>query len=228
MTLSSSARSRDFSKRAIAARYLPSRPHYWYALAKLATDPLYGAVRRVFEQTQAPLLDLGCGIGLLPQCLRASGFDFEYRGTDIDAGKIDIARAAASKGGLQGLSFEAGDLSMQFPDHRGSVALLDVLQYFDAAARDELVHKAARCISSTGRLIIRAGLDDRNWRAAITRGADRIGHLTRWMQTPPRSQPSRADLQKLLASHGLECEFQPLSGNLPFNNWLIMGRMASA
>lgn len=228
MTLSSSARSPNFSKQAIAVRYLPSRQHYWYALAKLATDPVYGAVRRVFEQTQGPLLDLGCGIGLLPQCLRAGGFEFEYRGMDIDAGKIDMARAAATKGGLRGLSFEAGDLSTQFPDHRGSVALLDVLQYFDAAARDDLVHKAARCISPTGRLIIRAGLDDRNWRAAVTRGADRIGHFARWVRTAPKSQPSRGDLQKLLAANGLDCEFQPLSGNLPFNNWLIVGRRASA
>ena len=224
MTTSLTGTLPPFSKRAIAARYLPSRQHYWYALAKLATDPLYAAVRPLFAQTRAPLLDMGCGIGLLPQCLRASGCEVEYLGLDIDAGKIDIARTAAANGELKGLRFEVGDLSQAFTEHRGSVALLDVLQYFDATARDELLCNAVRCISPDGRLIVRAGLDDGNWRAAITRGADKLGHLARWMQTPPRSQPSRGNLESLLAAHGIECEFQPLSGNTPFNNWLIIGR----
>jgi len=211
-------------KRTIAAHYLPSRYHYWYALSKLATDPIYAAVRTVFTQTRAAVLDVGCGIGLLPQCLRASGLDIEYRGLDVDAVKIGIARAAASKSGLQQARFDVGDLTKEFPEHRGSVALLDVLQYFEADVRNELLDKAARCISPDGRLIIRAGLNDRSWRAAITRGADKVGHLTRWMGTPPRSQPSRDDLATLLGARGLSCEFQPLSGNTPFNNWLVVAR----
>lgn len=227
MTASPSRLLPPFSKRAVAACYLPSRQHYWYALTKLATDPLYTAMRPVFAQTRAPLLDMGCGIGLLPQCLRAGGCEVEYRGLDIDAGKIDIARAAAAKGRLQGLRFDVGDLSKAFPDHRGSVALLDVLQYFDAAARDELLRNAARCVASDGRLIVRTGLDDGRWRAALTRAADKLGHLARWMQTPPKSQPSRDSLERLLAAHGIECEFQPLSGHTPFNNWLIVGRPVS-
>ena len=54
------------AKRDIAAHYLPSRYHYWYALSKLAMDPLYAEVRWVFAQSRAVVLDVGCGIGLLP------------------------------------------------------------------------------------------------------------------------------------------------------------------
>ena len=210
--------------RSIASNYLPSRYHYWYALSKLAMDPLYAAVRPVFSQTRASLLDVGCGIGLLPQSLRAGGIEFEYRGLDIDAGKIAVASAAAAKSGLRQARFEVADLPGEFPEHRGSVALLDVLQYLESGPRDELLSKAASSIAPEGMLIIRAGLDDRSWRAALTRGTDRLGHLARWMQTPPKSQPSSAELTALLARHGLSCELRPLAGKLPFNNWLIIGR----
>lgn len=215
---------KPLSRRSIAAHYLPSQQHYWYTLSKLATDPLYADVRGVFSQTQAMLLDIGCGIGLLAQCLRGSGFDIEYRGVDIDAAKIEVARAAAQSGGLQRSHFEVCDVAKRFPHHRGSVALLDVLQYLDTDARDELLARAAHCLTPEGRLIIRAGIDDGGWRAALTRGADQFGHAVRWMKTPPRSQPTIADLAQLLARHGLKSEFRPLWGHTPFNNWLIVAQ----
>ena len=92
------------------------------------------------------------------------------------------------------------------------------------AARDELLAAAAGCVTSEGRLVIRAGLADRSWRAAITRFTDKLGHLSRWMSTPPQAQPTAHGIQDLLARHGLGCEFTPLSGKTPFNNWLIVGR----
>lgn len=213
-------------KKLIASHYLPSRYHYWYAFSKMAMDPIYAGIRGVFTQTRAALLDVGCGIGLLPQCLRASGVDIEYRGFDIDAGKIAIARTAALKGGLPHARFDVVDLSREFPEHRGSVALLDVMQYLEVDVRDALLAKAAGCISHDGRLIIRTGIDDRSWRAALTRGADWVGHKVRWMATPPRSQPTREELAALLTAHGLKSEFQPLSGTTPFNNWLVLGSRA--
>lgn len=210
------------AKRDIAAHYLPSRYHYWYALSKLAMDPLYAEVRPVFAQTRAVLLDVGCGIGLLPQCLRGAGPEIEYRGVDIDAVKIGIARAAARSSGLSRAAFEVCDLTREFPQHRGSVALLDVLQYFEADARDELLGNAARCVAADGRLILRVGLNDGGWRAALTRATDRAGHALSWMKTPPRSQPTIADLTRLLGRHGLKGDFRPLWGRTPFNNWLVV------
>lgn len=219
---------RPLPKRSIAARYLPSRYHYWYAFSKLATDPVYEAARTVFAQTNAALLDVGCGIGLLPQSLRASGLAVKYQGLDIDAGKIELARTAAAKAGLKDVRFDIGDLAANFPEHRGSVALLDVLQYFQPQDRIALLGKVARCIAPEGRLIIRAGLEDRSWRAVITRSADRFGHLVRWMGPAPVSQPTAADLTRLLGSYGLTCELRPLAGRMPFNNWLLVGRLRDA
>ncbi|HEU4484970.1 MAG TPA: class I SAM-dependent methyltransferase [Povalibacter sp.] len=205
----------------IARRFLPSRYHFGYAISKLATDPLYGEVERILTGTNVPLLDVGCGIGLLLHYLRASGITIGYTGVDIDAAKIDIAASAAANAGISA-RFATCDLGSGFPDHRGSVAILDVLQYLDPAVRDAVLDGAARCIDAEGVLILRAGLDDGSWRSGFTRMTDRAGHAVRWMKTPPRSQPTRAGLTALLARHGFRSEFHPAWGRTPFNNWLVV------
>ncbi|MEO8010764.1 MAG: class I SAM-dependent methyltransferase, partial [Dokdonella sp.] len=83
------------SNRDIAGAFLPNRHHYWYARVKLATDPLYEGVADALAGDTEPLLDLGCGIGLLAHALRARGHAAEYVGVDIDRAKIDSARAGA-------------------------------------------------------------------------------------------------------------------------------------
>ncbi|HEY5810871.1 MAG TPA: class I SAM-dependent methyltransferase [Povalibacter sp.] len=206
----------------IAAAYLPSRYHYWYARSKIATDPLYAQVKSILASKPAPLLDIGCGIGLLALYLHRSGVELNYRGIDIDTDKIDIAIEAAQTLGLRNAQFEFCDLAQSFPLHEGSVALLDVLQYLDTDVRDVVLERAARCIGTGGQLIIRAGLDDGSWRASFTRFTDRAQHTLRWMKTPPRSQPTREAIADLLTRHGFSGEFRPLWGNTPFNNWLVI------
>lgn len=209
--------------RGIAEHYLPSRYHYWYARSKLAMDPLYAAARRALSLDRAPLLDVGCGIGLLAMSLDARA-DADYLGVDIDAEKVGIARSAAARAGLQRVRFEVKDLAAGFPRHRGSVAILDVVQYLAPAARDRLLESAAECVTPEGTLVMRVGLDDQSWRASITHIADKVGHLSRWMRTAPQRQPTRQGLTDILARHGLRCQFTSLSGRMPFNNWLVIGR----
>lgn len=56
--------------RAIAAAFLPTRSFrsrwdYHYTRSKLGSDPLYPGICDALRDTTAPLLDLGCGLGLL-------------------------------------------------------------------------------------------------------------------------------------------------------------------
>ena len=216
------------SKRHIAASYLPDRYRYWYSLSKLAFDPLYDSVPAAFGDDQAPVLDLGCGIGLLLHCLRASGRQLPYIGVDTDMVKIDAARAASMRSGHGNAKFQVCDLSVQFPDHQGSVALLDVLQYLPPQQQGALISQAAQCVSKDGRLVIRTGLADNSWRSAMTRATDRFGHLIGWMKTSFKAQPSANDLAEVLRRHGLKADFTPLWGRTPFNNWLVVARRSAA
>src|SRR5690606_26431095 len=54
----------------IAKAFLPphrvlNRWDYHYIRSKLSTDPLYPGVLRALRGSHAPVLDLGCGLGLL-------------------------------------------------------------------------------------------------------------------------------------------------------------------
>src|SRR5690606_29494619 len=104
--------------------------------------------------TTAPVLDLGCGLGLLLHALRMDGQAMPWHGVDIDADKIRRGRAIAARAGLgDGARFEVVDLAQGWPAHAGSVAILDVLQYLDADGQRALVADAAAMLVPGARLV---------------------------------------------------------------------------
>lgn len=215
--------------RAIARAFLParrwgSRYDYHYVQAKLRTDPLYPGVLAVLRDTRWPILDLGCGLGLLAHALRAEGHAQAYRGVDIDAAKIARATRAAQLAALGDITFTPLDLADALPAHAGSVALLDVLQYLPASRQHALLAAAATRLAPGAPLVIRTPLAGDHPRGRLTRIADRLGHLSGWMRTAPRDYPSREGLLATLAAQGLQAECTPLFGNTPFNNWLVVAR----
>ncbi len=208
--------------RALAAAFLPSRWHYHYARSKLASDPLYPGVVAALAGSRAAVLDLGCGIGLLAHVLARAGLALDYLGVDNDAGKIAVAQAAAARAGLDRARFATVDLAAGFPDHRGSVALLDVLQFLPRDAQSPLLARAAGALAGDGRLVIRTGLADGNWRSRVTRAVDVLSRWLRWMNAGPDRYPTRAGLEAELGALGLSARFSPLWGRTPFNNWLVL------
>lgn len=211
----------------IARAFLPShrygnRWHYYYSRIKLGSDPLYPGVADALRGSTLPLLDLGCGIGLLAHALRASGVDLAYLGVDNDAGKIAQAHRAATTAGLRDARFEVVDLAHAFPSHQGSVAILDVLQYLDDAAQQRLLAAAIAMLVPGGRLVIRTGIEDDSRRMRMTKGFDRVANVLGWMNAAPRNYPRADALQALLHDAGLEGGFAPLRGKTPFNNWLVV------
>ncbi len=215
------------SPRAIACAFLPSRYHYHYAHSKLASDPLYAGVIDALGNARAPLLDLGCGIGLLAHYCAAHGRPLDYCGVDNDAGKITIAREGAARVGLANARFEVCDLAQAdldavFAAHRGSVAILDMLQFLSAEGQARLLVRSAACLTPGARLVIRNGLSDGGWRARVTRAADLFARASRWMNAAPLRYPTRAGLAAQFEALGLRAQFRPLWGRTPFNNWLVV------
>ncbi len=212
----------------IATAFLPHRPWgnrstYYYTRAKLGSDPLYDGVLRSLPAASLPLLDLGCGLGLLGHVMRQRGGVKPYVGVDVDPGKIAAATRAARHAGLQAMRFQHADLQHPLPPHVGDVALLDVLQYFDAPAQAMLLQAAAGRVAPGGRLVLRTPLALGDRRDRTTRMADRLAWLSGWMGMRPRHYPGRLVLQELLARSGLHLvALQPLHGRTPFNSWLLV------
>lgn len=213
--------------RAIARAFLPtqrfgSRWDYHYTRSKLGRDPLYPGVCDALRGTAAPLLDLGCGLGLLAHALRDDGSALAYRGVDNDAGKIARARAAAARRQLTDVAFDAVDLAGDLPAHRGSVALLDVLQFLAPDAQARTLDAAITMLTPGARLVIRTGLDERGGRARITRAVDVFSRVLGWMNAGPTRYPNADALRARFDAAGLHSEFTPLFGKTPFNNWRVV------
>jgi 2-polyprenyl-3-methyl-5-hydroxy-6-metoxy-1,4-benzoquinol methylase len=217
------------SVRRIAAAFAPERVwgNRWdqcYTHIKLSTDPLYPGVLRALAGTRAPLLDLGCGLGLLAHTLHDAGLTLPYVGVDNDAAKIRRARQIAARNGLAQARFDQVDLAAGWPQHAGSVAILDVLQYLDAPTQHGLLQACAAMVPADGVLVVRSTLADDSRRGRTSLRADAWAHRIGWMQFKPRHYPTAASLRGSLEAAGMAVELQPLYGNTPFNNWLLVAR----
>jgi 2-polyprenyl-3-methyl-5-hydroxy-6-metoxy-1,4-benzoquinol methylase len=200
---------------------------YHYTKSKLATDPVYLAVARELEGTTLPVLDIGCGMGLLAHYLRACGVECAVKGYDFDERKIRSAQQMAARGELKDASFHCGDARIESSDFSGHVVILDVLQYLMPEQQKELLVASASRVAAGAKLIIRSGLMDESWRYLITRAGDWIAKLSLWMKAAPVAYPEADRLREILSNAGLNVKITPLWGNTPFNNHLIVAERAA-
>ena len=214
----------------IARAFLPAhafgnRYDYYYTLVKLRTDPLYPGVLDALSGCSAPLLDLGCGLGLLAHALRVDGQAMPYVGVDIDAPKIERARRISAQSGLADAHFDVVDLASGYPPHSGSVAILDVLQFLTREQQATLLDAAIAMLAPGAVLVMRAALDDGGTRIRRTRAGDRFAALTGWMPDRPKHYPTVEELRARFDAAGLAVDIRPWFGNTPFNNWLVVARL---
>jgi len=204
----------------IAARYA-RREHRSYARGKLRWDPVFRAVGPLLAGSPRPLLDVGCGLGLLGQYLREHGFRGRYVGIDLDARKIGEAQSAAQN--ELDLEFSTGSATSP-PDFRGDVALLDVLHYLPAGHQQLALAEAAARVTPGGMLVIRNVVRDASWRFRATVMEEHFIRALRWMRYPATHYPGREEIEAPLRASGFSTEVTPLWGRTPFNSYLFIAR----
>lgn len=192
-----------------------------YVASKVKTDPLYGAVYEELRTSNLPLLDLGCGLGLLAFYLRERGLNFPIRGLDYDSRKIVSADKVAAALIHRDLAFSTHDARSGLPEHSGNVSILDILQFFTPAEQETLLNLAAARVAPGGKLVIRSGLRDDSRRFKITVFCDYIAKASFWMKAAPTHYPTADDFTRILSPHG-RVRIEPLWGKTPFNNHLIV------
>jgi len=204
----------------IASRY-PTRLLRSYARVKIATDPAYNAVFDLLRDTSEPLLDIGCGVGLMEFYLRERGVRIPIVGIDHDRRKIEIARRVGN--GDHSVSFDVGDARspVQF---RGNVVLLDVLHYFNDADQSVILHNAA---AAGGMIIIRDGIRDGSLRYRLTYAQETLARVGGWLKAERLHFPTRESIETSLNGDFRE-EVRPMFGRTPFNNYLFLFRRAES
>ena len=103
------------------------------------------------------ILEIGCGFGLFG-CYFASRWPgIEYRGIDIDEGRIRMARDAARRLGLTNVRFDHGDASqpLAVDGQYDAVLMLDLLHHLPDPAKMSLLGTVIRALRPGGHLVVK-------------------------------------------------------------------------
>jgi 2-polyprenyl-3-methyl-5-hydroxy-6-metoxy-1,4-benzoquinol methylase len=190
-----------------------------YVRNKIRHDCLYPAVLEALRDTRAPVLDIGCGAGVLAFFLRESGFTLPISGIDFDARKIEIAQRIAAR--YEGLDFRVADAREELPSGH-SVLVLDVLQYVKAAERQRILERVAAAVPPGGVVILRQGVRDQSWRSRVSYFLEVFSRINGWLKMENIDLPTREEIVGPFA--GFAQEITPLWGRTPFNNYLFVFR----
>ncbi|WP_243041578.1 class I SAM-dependent methyltransferase [Dyella sedimenti] len=194
-----------------------------YVQGKLAADPAYAAVAELVAARPLPLLDIGCGMGLLGQYLHVRGVLRGYLGLDNDPRKIEAGQRALRHAGLERvLRLRLADGHAEHP-LRGHVALLDVLHYLPRDCQQTLLANAIAHLAPGGRVIVRTMLRERSWRYQLTRVSEFFLRTSGWMRVGAQHYPSAEELRGPMEAAGLRVTLRPLHGRMPLDCYLIVG-----
>lgn len=210
------------------AALFPQRWLQHYTASKLRSDPVFAAAFDILRGSTEPLLDVGCGVGLLAFYLRERGYSGPIVGIDTDARKIRQA-VNVSRGHYVDVDFIDGDVRTSLPAFTGNVAVLDVIHYLGEAEQMSLLSALATRVSDAGVLVLRDAPRDGTARFWITRAGEAFAQMISWNLGVPLHFPTRESIQGAFPPAEFASAEQPCWGNTPFNNRLFtFRRRASA
>ncbi len=197
-----------------------------YAGQKLRSDPIFPAAFELFGNSRQPLLDVGCGVGLLAFYLRERGFFPSIRGLDRDGRKIERANAVA-QGAYRDLEFVEQDVSEPIAG-TGNIVLFDLLHYLPPDLQASLLARLAERVAPDGMLVIRDCPRDQNARFWLTHWAERFAQGTTWNIRAALHFPTREAIFAAFPESQFSRTVTPLWGRTPFNNHLFIFRRHEA
>ena len=204
----------------IEDRY-PTRFLREYVKWKVRMDPIYGSVIPHLPSHPVPLIDLGCGVGILPLVLRSRGVDAPIIGIDHDEKKIAIGRQVLRD--ERNIELIAGDARSPLPA-QGNVVMFDLLHYFTDDEQRAILANVAAALVPGGVAIIRDGLREPNFRYRLTYYGEVFARLNGWLKAERLNFPTRALIEGAFAAPHFSIESHLLAGVLPTNNYLFVIR----
>jgi 2-polyprenyl-3-methyl-5-hydroxy-6-metoxy-1,4-benzoquinol methylase len=220
------ARSHDDACRRVASLF-PQRWLQHYVSSKLRSDPVFVAAYEVLGDSREPLLDVGCGVGLLPFYLRERGFAAPILGIDSDTRKIREATNVAREHYEQ-VAFTDADVRGGLPEFAGNVAVLDVVHYLEPVHQTALLSVLSSRVSATGVLLLRDAPRDGTARFWATYAGERFAQAISWNLGVPLHFPTRESITGTFPNDRFTAQEQPAWGRTPFNNRLFIIRRRAA
>lgn len=197
-----------------------------YVGRKLRSDPIFPAAFELLRGSSQPLIDLGCGVGLLAFYLRERDFLEPITGLDRDSRKIARARVVAERT-YRDVSFIEQDVCEPIAAS-GNVVLFDLLHYLPPNEQMTLLARLAARVAPTGMLIVRDCPRDGNVRFWLTYLAERFAQSTTWNMKVKLHFPTRDNICQAFDENDFSHNIASLWGRTPFNNHLFVFRRLSS
>ncbi|CAA9226410.1 MAG: hypothetical protein AVDCRST_MAG42-866 [uncultured Chthoniobacterales bacterium] len=194
-----------------------------YVSSKLRSDPVFPAAFELLKDSREPILDVGCGVGLLAFYLRERGLDAPVIGVDTDGRKIRQGLAAAQER-YRAVELIEQDARKQLPSFRGNVALLDVLHYLAPPDQATLLDELASRVAPGGLLLLRDAPREQTARFWTTYAGEVFAQTISWNIGAPLHFPTRESIDAAFRAEEFTREERPAWGGTPFNNRLFVFR----
>jgi 2-polyprenyl-3-methyl-5-hydroxy-6-metoxy-1,4-benzoquinol methylase len=198
-----------------------------YVRGKLRRDRIYQAAYELMGDSTEPILDVGCGVGLLAFYLRERACAQQVIGLDLDSRKIAYGAEIASRS-YEDVDLRFHDVGQAVPNFSGNVVLFDVLHYLPPPAQRALLRRLAKRVAPGGFLIIRDCPREPRLRYCMTWMAEKMAQAITWNIGAALHFPSRASIDDVFEPSEFERESRPLWGASPFNNYLFIFRRHAA
>ncbi len=199
----------------------PTRFLRGYVKWKVKTDPIYALVPANIPTGSAPLVDVGCGVGILEVYLRTLGFRGPVTGIDHDEKKIGIARAVTRD--MPDLTFLLADARLPLP-RESNVVMFDLLHYFSDDDQFRILGNIATALPSGGVAVIRDGVREPKLRYWITYCGEVFARLNGWLKAERLNFPRREIFERAFPAPEFAIESRLFTGGMPTNNYLFVIR----
>ncbi len=185
---------------------------------KLRLDKVFPLLLRE-DLGVGPVVDLGCGYGIVLALVGYGTADRRLFGCDIDEHRI-----AAARGALAPLKAELSIADARTFELReaGLILIIDVLQYLESEEQLTLLKKCCSSLLPAGKLIFRVpDISAPGLRAKLTIAFDRLVFLLHRTEARP-TVLSRVEYRRALQSEGMTVREQPFVNRIPLAHVLFI------
>lgn len=172
-----------------------------------------------------PVLDIGCGHGVLGVLARRDRPGLSVTGVDIDRAKVGAARRAGEDV-TWASEANVSDTIVQGSGDWSAITMVDVLYLLGWERTDELLKVSAAALAPGGVLVVKeTGLTPR-WKATLTRLQEQVA-TSPIGPTASTERPRPYPLERgaaLLAETGLNCRVSAVDRGYHVPHRLLVGR----
>jgi 2-polyprenyl-3-methyl-5-hydroxy-6-metoxy-1,4-benzoquinol methylase len=172
----------------------------------------------------APILDIGCGVGLLAFYLRERGANQAITGLDIDERKIRRGTQVVEQHHYAAIDLRVNDVARELPAFSGSVVMFDVLHYLAPDIQQTLLANLAARVAPGASLLLRDSVRDGSSRYRFTYAAELFAQAIAWNWRAALHFPAAESIAASFPQPEFTQETIPAWGGTPFNNRLFIFR----